>query len=135
VLCHADIHKANILIDEHERLRVVDWDSLALAPRERDLMFIVGGVVVPPRVESDVEARFFEGYGQVEVDAPALAYYRHAWAVQDIGEFADEVFIRAGTDEATRAGSAGAFRRLFSPGGVVDSAHDSYARLEDADLG
>jgi spectinomycin phosphotransferase len=125
VLCHADIHKGNLLIDEHDDLRVVDWDGLVLAPRERDLMFIVGGVVVPPRVEPREEGLFFRGYGPVDLDELALAYYRCAWAVQDIDAFAEEVFLRAGTDEATRSRSATAFRALFARGGEVDSARGS----------
>ena len=41
VLCHADIHQANLIIDASGRLRVVDWDEAILAPVERDLMFFV----------------------------------------------------------------------------------------------
>jgi spectinomycin phosphotransferase len=121
VLCHADIHKGNLLIDAHGDLRVVDWDGLVLAPRERDLMFVVGGVVVPPPVQPREEELFFRGYGPVDLDHLALAYYRCAWAVQDIGAYAEEVFLRAGTDEATRSRSATAFKALFAPGGEADS--------------
>ena len=135
VLCHGDIHRGNLLSDAHGHLRVVDWDGVVLAPRERDLMFIVGGVVVPPPVRPREEALFFKGYGEARIDDLGLAYYRHAWAVQDIGAFAEEVFLRPGIDEAARARSAAAFRRLFSPGDIVDSASGSHAGLEIAGLG
>lgn len=42
VLCHADIHASNILVDGRDALYIVDWDGPLLAPKERDLMFIDG---------------------------------------------------------------------------------------------
>jgi spectinomycin phosphotransferase len=45
VLCHADLHTWNVLVDGDGRLWLVDWDEAILAPRERDLMFLVGGIV------------------------------------------------------------------------------------------
>ena len=45
VLCHGDIHTANVLIDNAGGLFIVDWDLPILAPKERDLMFVVGGPV------------------------------------------------------------------------------------------
>jgi hypothetical protein len=42
VLCHADLHLANLLVDAEGRLWVVDWDGLQLTPRERDLLFATG---------------------------------------------------------------------------------------------
>ena len=44
VLCHADIHGWNLLIDEEDALYIVDWDTLLFAPKERDLMFIGAGI-------------------------------------------------------------------------------------------
>lgn len=43
VLCHADIHAGNGLIDKTGTLYLVDWDTLIFAPKERDLMFVGGG--------------------------------------------------------------------------------------------
>jgi spectinomycin phosphotransferase len=74
VLCHADIHTANLLLDGQGRLFVVDWDQPILAPRERDLMFVtVGGFVTEERAET----LFFQGYGKTEVDPLTMAYYRY----------------------------------------------------------
>ncbi len=44
VLCHADLHGNNVLVGAGENLAVVDWDEPILAPKERDLMFVGGGV-------------------------------------------------------------------------------------------
>ena len=44
VLCHGDIHEANVLIQDSHHFYLVDWDDPVYAPRERDLMFIGGGI-------------------------------------------------------------------------------------------
>jgi Ser/Thr protein kinase RdoA (MazF antagonist) len=44
VLCHADLHTWNVLVDSVGDLWIADWDEAVLAPRERDLMFVVGGI-------------------------------------------------------------------------------------------
>jgi len=44
VLCHSDIHVGNVLIHENSDIYIVDWDEPIIAPKERDLMFIGGGV-------------------------------------------------------------------------------------------
>ncbi len=51
------------------------------------------------------EQLFFEGYGETEVDPLALAYYRYDWCVEDIGEFAEDVFGRENLGEETKANS------------------------------
>ena len=97
VLCHADIHTFNVMVDTAGCLWIVDWDETVLAPKERDLMFAAGGIsttLVGPHAETLIS----EGYdgpehrGPVQIDPLALAYYRYAWAVQDIGGFAERVF-------------------------------------------
>lgn len=79
VLCHADLHTWNVIIDTAGALWLIDWDGAVLAHKERDLMFVVGGIG-PGMVEPRETACFFEGYGEETVDPLALAYYRHAWA-------------------------------------------------------
>jgi spectinomycin phosphotransferase len=121
VLCHADLHTWNVLIDAGRRPWIVDWDEAVLAPRERDLMFVVGGIghgLVRPR-DSD---RFFEGYGQARIDPRLLAYYRCAWAVQDIAAYGESVLLPPAPDEETRRAAVADFIQLFQPGNIVDLA-------------
>jgi spectinomycin phosphotransferase len=120
VLCHCDIHTANILIDSDRQMHIVDWDHPMLAPKERDLMFVIGAVI-----GNKVEALFFEGYGRTEVDALALAYYRYEWVVQEISDYAERVFLMDDVGVETKADAVREFRVLFAPGDVVDAAYGS----------
>src|SRR6266705_6773676 len=40
VICHADLHPANLLRDPAGHVFVLDWDEVMLAPKERDFIFI-----------------------------------------------------------------------------------------------
>jgi spectinomycin phosphotransferase len=114
ILCHADIHTANLLVDPQGDLHIVDWDQPVLAPKERDLMFVVDG--------SPDEALFFQGYGPVSIDRLALAYYRYEWVVQELGDYGERVFYRADLGPQTMEDSICGLRQLFDPGDVVDLA-------------
>jgi spectinomycin phosphotransferase len=121
VLCHADLHTWNVLVGAGGRLWIADWDEAVLAPRERDLMFVVGGIghgLVGP---SDTDA-FFQGYGQVDADPRLLAYYRCAWAVQDVAAYGEQVLLVPGLAEASRRAELAGFEDLFAPGNIVDYA-------------
>ena len=119
VLCHGDIHTSNLLVTPDGRLFVVDWDQPILAPRERDLMFVVGGDVTP----TNCETLFFTGYGATDVDALALAYYHFEWCVQEFVDFGERVFLLADVGDETKADSVRGFAALFEPGDVVEAAH------------
>lgn len=122
VLCHGDIHAGNVLIDDHT-MYIVDWDTLTIAPKERDLMFIGAGIGLvwnSPREEE----LFYRRYGRTDIDTHALAYYRYERIVQDIAEFSEELLL---TDEggADRAQSMHYFASQFQPGSVVEMAYRS----------
>lgn len=122
VLCHADIHTNNVLIDPVGDIWIVDWDETVLAPRERDLMFVLGGGIQVGLVGEHNEALFGAGYGQVEVDHVALSFYRHAWAVSDIAAYGEQVFYRRELGAQSAHDAAERFQSLFRAGGIVDLA-------------
>lgn len=132
VVCHADVHTANVVIDAAGRLFIVDWDRPMLAPRERDLMFAVGPAIAGFAAGSADEAAFFAGYGPVAMDPVALAYYRYEWAVQDIGDYAERVLLRADLGEETRRDAVRGLREMFDPGQSVEAAFRSEGRLTTA---
>jgi spectinomycin phosphotransferase len=119
VLCHADIHTANLLVGDQGNLFIVDWDQPVLAPRERDLMFATVGAYV---IEQKAETLFFRGYGKTHIDPLAMAYYRYARVMEDLGGFAEPVFFMDVSDE-TREDSVKWFMAQFAPGGLVEAAH------------
>jgi spectinomycin phosphotransferase len=121
VLCHADIHTANLLLTDDDEIYIVDWDETLLAPKERDLLFVIGSIFNDTS-EGRWEQLFFEGYDETEVDPLALAYYRYDWCVEDIGEFAEDVFGGANIGKETKVNSIRWFKSLFSQGNSVETA-------------
>ena len=121
VLCHADIHAANILVADDGRIFLVDWDGPMLAPRERDLLFVIGSRIARD-VEPHEEAWFFEGYGQVDVDPVAIIYYRYERILEDIGETGRSVFGDLAIPEASRESQVALVERFFGTGGIVETA-------------
>jgi|GEM_PF-278469 spectinomycin phosphotransferase len=120
VLCHSDIHGGNVLIDESGSIFIVDWDDPIMAPKERDLMFIGGGVANVwnnPREEEF----FYKGYGKTEINRTILAYYRHERIVEDIAEYGQALLL---TPDGGKERSAmfEQFKGMFEPNGVVDIA-------------
>jgi spectinomycin phosphotransferase len=129
VLCHADIHTANLLLSDHGDLFVVDWDQPILAPKERDLMFVVEDATGGSVVEGKPETLFFKGYGEVTIDPLVLAYYRYEWVVQEIGDYGERVFLMEDASDALKEESTNGFIELFNPGDVVDAAYHSLRAL------
>ncbi len=87
ILCHADIHGWNLLIDQEGAMYMVDWDTLIFAPKERDLMFIGAGIGDSGRTPLEEEALFYQGYGKANINQTAVAYYRYERVIEDIGEY------------------------------------------------
>ena len=92
MLCHSDIHAGNVLIDGNNTIYIVDWDEPIMAPKERDLMFIGGGVGNVWNKPHE-EKLFYKGYGKTEVDSTILAYYRHERIVEDIALYSQELLL------------------------------------------
>jgi spectinomycin phosphotransferase len=124
VLCHADSHTGNVLVDGAGDIWVIDWDEVVLAPKERDLMFSVGGIS-RELVSEPATAHFLAGYGDTAIDSVAMSYYRHAWATQDVVGYAEQVLLDETQTDADRAEAARIFRILFRPGEIVDIATSS----------
>ena len=120
VLCHTDIHGANMLITENDDFYIVDWDAPILAPKERDLMFIGGGIDDIWKSQRD-KAMFYEGYGKTKIDFAMLAYYRYERVIEDLVAYGEQLLL---TDEggADRPEAYERFTGNFEPGQTIEIA-------------
>ena len=118
VLCHADVHPNNVLIDMADQFWIVDWDDTLLAPKECDLMMGVGGLGNYPAGPRE-GSWFLQGYGGTAIDLVALAYYRHVRALGDIGANGEQVLLLPGAGEATKRDGLQRMEQLFAPGYIV----------------
>ena len=130
VLCHTDLHAGNLLICPNGAFYLVDWDDALLAPRERDLMFIGGAQGFVGHTPQEEEALFYRGYGPVQVDPTALAYYRYERIIQDLAIFCQQLLLSsAGGEDREQA-----FQYLasnFLLGGTIEAADRAAKALGD----
>jgi spectinomycin phosphotransferase len=121
VICHADLHPANLLRDPAGHVFVIDWDEVMLAPKERDFIFIR-----EPRAGA-----FGEGYGlsPEEIDWVALTYFRWERVVQDLIEDAQLVCFRTDVGEDTKVAAAQTIANTFAPSDNVAAAYAAAAHL------
>jgi spectinomycin phosphotransferase len=127
VICHSDLHGGNVLLGAADELAIVDWDEPILAHKERDLMFIGGGIGAIWNDDQEV-GWFYQGYGHTEIDLPALAYYRNERIVADLAAYGDQIFGMRGSVENREEGMQ-QMSGQFLPNGVVEIAETSYQRV------
>jgi len=135
-LCHGDIHAGNMLITREKYFYVVDWDTLVMAPRERDLMFFGGGVANTWNKKEETEY-FFQGYSDYKtelsesVNQDLISYFRFERIIIDLVEYYDQFFADDFTDtsvpknyeiEKNRKAILERVSSIFYPQGVVDMA-------------
>ena len=78
VITHGEPHAGNT-IATHEGLVLVDWDTVGLAPPERDLWMLAAK-------SGDALDRYADGSGH-QPDAAALDLYRLAWDLSDVAAY------------------------------------------------
>jgi spectinomycin phosphotransferase len=124
VICHADMHTNNVIVDTTGSIWIVDWDETVIAPKERDLMFVVDGGISRGLVSEHAEQAFFRGYPRGNLHRAALAYYKCAWAINDIAEYASQVWLRDELPAAVREEALERFKSLFASDSIVLLALD-----------
>jgi spectinomycin phosphotransferase len=123
VLCHTDIHGGNILIHTDGQLPIlyiVDWDNPLLAPKERDLMFVGGGIDDLWQSARD-EAAFYQGYGAVDIDYAVMAYYRYERVIEDLVAYGEQLLLSE-EGGADREPAYLSFAGNFAPGSTIQIA-------------
>jgi len=78
VVTHGEPHGSNIIRTTDEDVLLIDWDTVALGPRERDLW------MVEPRDDEDWLAYTSAG-GVADIDPSGFELYEVNWALTEIG--------------------------------------------------
>jgi spectinomycin phosphotransferase len=93
VVTHGEPHVANI-IRTSDGWRLVDWDTVALAPPERDLWMLVD------RADEDAASGYIRATGR-RIDQAALDYFRLMWELKDLAEYLNVLRAPHHEDEDT----------------------------------
>lgn len=125
VLCHGDAHLGNLLLGPDDDVLLVDWDDAVLAPAERDLMFVLHGVLAFQPVTSKQQEWFFDGYGPAAIDPLRLSYYRCVRALEDVTGPLAEVLDVERLPHADRAAALEILHGVLSPTGLATVAMQS----------
>lgn len=117
VLCHTDLHPGNLHITRSDFF-IVDWDAPLLAPKEQDLLFFGAGMGFddPAALE-----RFWQGYGPVEIDAHALAYFRAERVITDLAIYSHDLLV-GGAVGADRPQALREVLSNFLPNSTIERA-------------
>jgi spectinomycin phosphotransferase len=81
VITHGEPHPGNVLHSSDELL-LIDWDTVALAPPERDLWLLA--------TDSGEAAALYRDATGHEVNSGAVSLYRQAWDLADIAVYLDQ---------------------------------------------
>jgi len=96
VITHGEPHAANVMRTRDQGLRIIDWDTVALGPRERDLW------MVEPRNDDDWAAYTSSG-GTAALDPSAIALYQLWWKLAEISGYTQGFRASHEDDDNTRA--------------------------------
>jgi Phosphotransferase enzyme family len=96
VVTHGEPHSANVMRDAGDGLRLVDWDTTLVGPRERDLWMTLDA-------ELTGWDEYREAMGSVRLDEDALGLYRKRWALAEICVYVAEFRRPHEESEDTRA--------------------------------
>lgn len=92
VVTHGEPHAANVMRTGESRV-LVDWDTVALAPPERDLWLVLS--------DDQQEATIYADATGHEVDQSALDFFRLTWDLKDLATYLDVLRAPHRDDEDT----------------------------------
>lgn len=94
-MTHGEPHGSNIMRTESDELVLIDWDTAAVAPRERDLWHL------EPEADEDWEA-YSSTSGVSAPNRPAMELYPLWWALSEITGYTETFRSSHGDDANTR---------------------------------
>jgi spectinomycin phosphotransferase len=90
VVTHGQPHSANVVRTTDGRMHLIDWDTVQLAPRERDLAAVLGG-------PTDVLPMYQAEAGPVSPRTTAIDLFHVWWSLAEIATYV-ELFRRPHAD-------------------------------------
>jgi spectinomycin phosphotransferase len=94
VITHGEPHAANVLTDGEDHW-LIDWDTVALAPPERDLWML------DDEDDDGASAAVYVDATGHQPDRSALAFFRLTWDLKDLASFIQVLRSPHGHDEDT----------------------------------
>jgi spectinomycin phosphotransferase len=82
VVTHGEPHGGNLIATREGHL-LIDWDTVAVAPRERDLWMLVDD-------DPDAARRYEDATGRA-IDPQAIDFFRRRWDLADLASFTDRL--------------------------------------------
>jgi thiamine kinase-like enzyme len=106
VVTHGEPHRGNLIADARGGLHLVDWDTTLVAPRERDLWWLL---------DDDLNGaeEYTQLAGDAQLDGDALDFYRQRWDLADIASFV-ALFRRPHEEDENATASFGYLRAHLS---------------------
>jgi spectinomycin phosphotransferase/16S rRNA (guanine(1405)-N(7))-methyltransferase len=99
VLTHGEPHRGNTMVTPDDGVVLVDWDTVLLAPPERDLWRVVG--------EDPAIRGRYEGRTGVALDDALLEAHALRWDLADVAVYVRDLHAPHVDDEDTRTAWAG----------------------------
>ena len=95
VVCHTDLHGANLLRDEASGLFILDWENAMIAPPEHDMIFFAGD----ERFRDVFYPAYTSQVGRWNLDDKVLEFYFYRRALEDIAGFIGRVLSGGGSQD------------------------------------
>ena len=89
VITHGDPTPGNLLIDAENRLHIIDWDGVCLAPPEKDLVSFTG-----ERFEVVLERYLAERQNPVRLHADIFGFYIYEWTLNEIRDYGTKILFK-----------------------------------------
>ena len=98
VICHTDLHGANLITDNRNNLYILDWENALIAPMEHDMIFFAG--------EENFWEIFWPNYtrqfSEPRINSEILRFYFYRRTLEDIAGFVLRILQGEGSPERDR---------------------------------
>ncbi|MBP9759037.1 phosphotransferase [Candidatus Dojkabacteria bacterium] len=119
VLCHGDLHFWNLITDKNNYFYLIDWDTVILAPKERDLMFIGSKIDNLWNTSQDIDL-FYEGYGMTDINKSVQDYFRADRIIEDLVIMCDSICF-SNISEEDKLKTLGFFKANFKANNTIEA--------------